>query len=332
MLARRVRPPFHLALALSCLCVVSTAHADDPAAAEALYKQGRRLLAQKKHDEACEKFRESMELNPRATTVLNLAECADRAGKLVEAMQQLERAKEILEASKMAAWRKRPLEKLANERIEVLQPRIPTLRIVTNSPEGLSVTRDGVEVSAEHLDEEIAMDPGQYEISATAPGFLPVTKSVTLKEGDDETLGLALEAEPVPEKAPPKPPPPEPEPQDEGVPAWSWVVGGVGLVLVGVGIGFKIDSGDAEATLDEMCGTERVCDPNESYDPADDNARKDRSNGLFLGGVVLGGTAVGVAVLGAVLASSGGAPENGDARLTPWVGPTSVGGAMGGTF
>lgn len=47
----------------------------DPVAAEALYLSGRKLVGEDKWAEGCEKFRASMELNPAASTMINIARC-----------------------------------------------------------------------------------------------------------------------------------------------------------------------------------------------------------------------------------------------------------------
>src|SRR4029078_12457123 len=83
------RPSRHLWIALS-LCssqlVARTSRAEgDAAAAQALFDQARQLVSEVKCSEACPKFEESQRLDPGSGTLLNLADCYERQGKLATA-------------------------------------------------------------------------------------------------------------------------------------------------------------------------------------------------------------------------------------------------------
>src|SRR5512136_2811036 len=67
----------------------------DPAAAEVLFREGRKLVAANDFAAACPKFAESQRLDPAVGTLLNWAACEEHVGKLASAWQ---RWKEALDA------------------------------------------------------------------------------------------------------------------------------------------------------------------------------------------------------------------------------------------
>ena len=57
----------------------------DPAAAQALFDQGRDLMRQNKHAEACPKLAESNRLDPAIGTLFHLADCYEQSGRVASA-------------------------------------------------------------------------------------------------------------------------------------------------------------------------------------------------------------------------------------------------------
>jgi hypothetical protein len=308
---------FAPSLALLFVSTGALAQPRDPVAAEALYKEGRDLVARGDWTAACPKFDASMALDPAASTLLNIAQCHDKAGRLARAWAEYRRAV-VLNQETPGAERRKVLEDIANKGIAALEPRLPKLRIVVrDAPAGLRITRDGQEVASATLGQALPADPGEHEVVATAPSHRPEKRRVSLVEGKTTDLELVLvrgdeAAAPDPGgTAGPTPAAPADRASEPsgGVPTWAWIAGGVGIALVGAAVAFRLDGAAAESELDDECGTERVCDPSSGYDPDEANARKNRDFGLFIGLGAAGVVGIGVAIIGIVTAPSSKSPS-----------------------
>jgi hypothetical protein len=65
--------------------VTRSAHAQNPAAAEALFEQARSAMAAGSYDIACARFRDSDKLDPAVGTRFNLADCEEKRGRVATA-------------------------------------------------------------------------------------------------------------------------------------------------------------------------------------------------------------------------------------------------------
>jgi tetratricopeptide (TPR) repeat protein len=144
------------------------------AAAEALFVEGRNLMAAERYAEACPKFEASQEMDPGLGTMLNLAECYEKTGKTASAWAQY---REAIPIARSAGSKER--EELAAERAKALQDRLSTLTIrVTAKDAALDVRRDGVPVHGAQLGTPIPVDPGEHTVEATAEGKQPWSTKV----------------------------------------------------------------------------------------------------------------------------------------------------------
>ncbi|WP_437657833.1 PEGA domain-containing protein [Sorangium sp. So ce1182] len=302
----------------------------DPVAAEALFKAARALVDKGDYAAGCPKFEASLELNPSASTMINIARCHEREGKVATAWHDYNRAI-VLNRETAGEQRRRGLEEIAQKGITDLDARVPKLRVVVKSaPSGAEVQRDGTPVPAAALGEPLPVDPGPHEIRASAPGHETETRSVTLREGESVTVELTLRpaARPTAAAAPEK----AKEAPGGGVPTWAWVSGAAGIALAGASVGFLIDDLAAIGALRDSCrevtgGT--YCKP--GYDFAADNARKNRDFGLFVGLGGAGLVALGAAAYG--IAGSGGEKAPAPAAVAlPWVAPSGAGASIFGSF
>ena len=184
---------------LVVVMLASRAQADpDPVQ---LFREGRALMDRGKLDEACDRFAESAKVAPKVGTLLNLGDCLEQIGRLASAKAAFD------EAARQAAATSDARRVEAARRAQLIADDVPYLRLqVERSPAGLTVRRNGVPVDVATLDAAVPLDPGEYAIEATAPGFRGWSRQLALRRRDHVTIDVTL----VPE-APPSIPGPAPE-------------------------------------------------------------------------------------------------------------------------
>ncbi len=170
---------------------------ESKAMAETLFFTGRGLMEAGRHVEACKKFDESYRLDPAAGTLLNLAVCYEKIGKIASAWGAFKQA--LFDAKKAG---RADREELAKSHIDVLEPDLPYLTI--NVPSnvqvpGLEVVRNGSPLTSGGWGAELPVDPGVVEVVTRAPGYKPKTQTITIAKKEHKSLTvLPLEKAPVP--------------------------------------------------------------------------------------------------------------------------------------
>ena len=241
--------------------------ADDKAAAEALFDEARRLMADKRYGDACPKLEASQRLDPGVGTMLNLADCYEKNGQTASAWAQF---RETISAARKAGSRER--EEIARTRANALEPKLSYLTIVTWQGQEVHVQRDGTTVDPAVLGTRIPVDPGGHEITASAEGkrTWSTTVEVTAEPGNTKVTVPILPDENGGDVAPVDGVELErraPELKDDGGGSTqrilAGVVGGVGVVGVVVGsvFGLKASSDWDEAkskcsAYPEGCGSD----------------------------------------------------------------------------
>ena len=223
------------------------AQASDPAAAEALFREGRALLAAGEYARACGKFSESNRLDPAVGTVFNLAECEERLGHLARAWTLFQ---EVVQRLPDGDERRA----IAEARAKNLEARLPRLRIrlTAGAPPGTRVERDGVELGAASLDTALPVDPGDHRVVVRAPGHADREFRVKLAAGEARALDVApgIATQVAGEHAPS---------DGSGQKTLGFVIGGVGLAaLAGGAITGAMVLGK-KSTVDQNCDAEKRC-------------------------------------------------------------------------
>ncbi len=169
------------------------------AQAQTLFERGRERMDAGDLAEACGFFAESQRLDPGGGTLLNLAVCHEREGRLATAWVEYHDAKSAAVRDHRA-----DREALATERIQVIEPRLPHLLVTlpAGAPDGTEVKLDGAALSRLALGAPLPVDPGAHEVRATAPGFAPWSMQVAAIE-DGQSVPVVIPAFHPPEVAAP---------------------------------------------------------------------------------------------------------------------------------
>jgi len=244
------------------------AESGSSAAAQALFDQGKALMAAGKVADACPKFEESQRLDPGSGTLVNLALCYEKTGRSASAWTT------YLDAAAAARAAGNPeRERGARERAAALAPKVSKVTVDV-PPEarvaGLAVTRNGVAVPPAEWGLPIPTDPGTYEIVAKAPGYESWSKQLSVS-GEGAVTPVSVPAltraveTPAPEpSAPPQPSaaalstPPASAPEASSS-AWgaqrvgAVAAAGVGVAGVVVGSVFGLQAISKKSEADKTC-------------------------------------------------------------------------------
>lgn len=173
-----------LAAMAQVLLLTGVASAQDPAAAEVLFQEGRRLMAEGRVAAGCEKLKESFALDAMSGTLLNLADCYEKAGKTATAWARFRNA-----ASLAQSQNKVEQAAEANRRVKALESQLSYITIVVSDPvPGLEVRRNDLEVTPGMFGIAVPVDPGEVEVVAAAPGYKSVRMTVELGSRRDKKI------------------------------------------------------------------------------------------------------------------------------------------------
>jgi serine/threonine-protein kinase len=184
---------------LGCLVVAGSSllgpnvRADDAAssraAAETLFEEGVRLAEQGRMEDACRKFEASEGLDVAVGTLLRLADCRERTGRLASAWARFREAGSLAETLGMTER-----ARIAAVRSAALEPKLTRLRlqVPADAPEELVLTIDGTAVPRASWSSSLPVDPGTLSVEASAPGYLPYRRYVAIPSEESSRVDVTI--------------------------------------------------------------------------------------------------------------------------------------------
>jgi hypothetical protein len=248
MRSKKSAPHKSLVSAAVLLAVSGVARAQAPSpvndkvAAEALFEDGRALVAAGKYAEACPKFADSERLDPSPSTLLNLANCWEKLGRSATAWATYKEAESAANAVKRQDYMA-----TAQRHADALAPKLSRLTINLPQPiASMQVRRDGIIVGSAAWGAAIPIDAGSHTIEATAPGYKRWVADVDVSPDGAKVTVTVPPLEPAPAEPPPSaasggtnaaavPPPAPPPALDMETPRHGSTQRTIGLLVAGAG-------------------------------------------------------------------------------------------------
>jgi hypothetical protein len=343
-----------LALA-GCLLGVASAQAQgaNVAAAEALFRDGKERMAAKDYARGCPKLADSFRLDPATGTLLALALCHEREGKLASAWAEYAEA-----AARSKRESRADREKAAQDKVAGLEPKLSQLTIALApgiAETGLEITRNGAAVGTGTLGSAVPIDGGSYAIEATAPRKKPWRGKVNVSpSGDKQTLTIPrLEDDPIaaidpkarklpairpgdttsvvhaaPAGAAPAAPAAKETPPADNSHHFGWVETtfvAAGVVGLGIGTVFMLQAVGKNEQSESGCDANNICSPQATQDRLDARQYGQIATVSYIAGGALVATGVAIYLIGGANQAN---PERSSASLQ--AAPLPVNGGFGG--
>jgi hypothetical protein len=164
----------------------------DKLRAQRLFDEALALRDQGRWQDSCARFRESMAADAAVGTLLNVAGCSVKEGKLTQAIEEYERLEEINTRTRDPD-RQRNVQEQANTALKDLKRRLPRLVLkISPASAAARVIVDGKAVPIAAAGEPLLVDAGAHVIEVEAPGFARARAAITIKEGEQTVVPIDL--------------------------------------------------------------------------------------------------------------------------------------------
>ena len=245
--------------ALLLTSFAARAQESNGALGEALFREGRTLMAAGDVNAACPKFAESNRIDPKLGTLMNLALCHEKIGRSASAWAEYTQAASLAQRAGQS-----DREKVALARAAELESALSHVVIDADPKAGASVTLDDQPVGPAAYGTRIPINPGKHVLHATAAGMTPFEQSFRVEQGAPVTTLKVPALEPAPRGPEPQPAPEAPgtaaPTTSSGARTVGFVVGGAGIVLAGLGAYFGARAFSDKNAAENGCGA-TFCTP-----------------------------------------------------------------------
>jgi hypothetical protein len=220
---------------------------------------------------ACPKFAASQRLDPKASTLLNLASCYELNGQSASAWASFKEAEASARKHGRTDWAER-----AAAAVKKIEPTL--VRLTVHVPQELRalqlrVELDGSPLQGTEWEQALPIDPGAHRVDWTAPEYKSAMRSVTVGTSSIDVTLTALERVPAPVALPTTA---ATSSTRDTLPVGFWTtgrvvgaaIGGVGIagMIAGTVFGLSASSkyDEAEALCGDTGGSPRMCLPERS--------------------------------------------------------------------
>jgi hypothetical protein len=318
--------PFATLLLVVAACPRSASAQDREVDAERLFREGQKLLEERRFGEACPKFEAAYNKDHSLGTLINLAFCHKEQGAIWYAWL------EFREAEVKATELNRPDRRdFAKQRLAELEKQLP--KVIIDNPQKVPLSDVLVEdrkVWEAERGAVFAAEAGQRRFIFKARGkkngalLINITSGSKvqhvvvpdMEDGSDEPP----KPEPTPGEAP-KPEAPKPEAPAAAQPSDGSTQRTIGWISIGVGgVAAIVGSIEGISTLSSPCSGGKTCLP-------DDKSSANTSATIADIGFIVAGLGIvgGIALIATAPSSAPAAPSSSSARstltLTPRLGP-----------
>jgi hypothetical protein len=231
--------------------------AQDPASAAptavSLAGEGKARYDRGEWAEALALFEAAEQLAHSPVIVLYIARSQRNLGRLVAARQSFVRVSQ----EELPAGAPEPFvvaKADAAEDLQSLEPRIPMIELrLGEIPTDAQIEVDEAPLSAADRDKPILVDPGEHRVRAVRGGVEIASATVTLAEGQRETVTLRSASVAGPPQPPPGGTPPDQPSDSSGSLVPGLVVVGIGAVGLGAGIVTRVMAFQKVDDVEDRC-------------------------------------------------------------------------------
>lgn len=330
------------------LCIllgsVAQAQSADAVKADELFRSGKERLAEKDYARACPLFADSFRVDAAIGTLLALAICHEREGKLASAYREY--AEVVARSAGGDARADR--EKAARERMTALVNRLSTLTISiveVGRVEALEVRINGSVVDPAQLGKAIPVDGGKQTIEAWAKDKRTWRTEVAmaasidaktvvipaLEQAPAKFRQVAAAARPVQRLRGTRPPRSDRSRRHSFSPWWGITTLGVGLAGVSVGTYFTISAIRKNQDSNAGCDGD-LCTGDARQERLDARHAGNLATVAFVAGGVLATIGVVLLIVSGHSARADRAADRAALAGAPWIGPRAAGATLRGSF